>query len=234
MNFKKLFLFLFIKNIYSFNINRRILLANTGPLINIKLAKDSSPDEPNLNIQPQTTYIQEETNDIYFYGPVTPETCFALKNKINEITSKSKRFSINYNSPPFPINLHIQSGGGSLFPCLYIIDLIKNNDGIVPIYTFIDGYAASAATLISVVGTRRFMTKNSLMLIHQLSSSTDAGKYSEIKDQVQNMDSLMQIIINTYRQHTKIKDEDLFELLQKDLWLNSTQCLKFGLVDEII
>ena len=97
-----------------------------------------------------------------------------------------------------------------------------------------DGFAASAATLLSVVGNKRFMTKNSLMLIHQLSSGTDAGKYSEIKDQVQNMDSLMEIIVNTYKENTLLKDNELLELLQKDIWLNASQCLQYGLIDEII
>ena len=72
------------------------------------------------------------------------------------------------------------------------------------------------------------MTKNSLMLIHQLSSGTDAGKYSEIKDQVQNMDSLMEIIVNTYKENTLLNDNELLELLQKDIWLNATQCLQYG------
>ena len=44
----------------------------------------------------------------------------------------------------------------------------------------------------------------------------------------------MRIIINVYKENTNITDEDLMYLLQKDLWLNSTQCLKYGLVDEII
>lgn len=233
MKFMNLFLMfpLLLHNSSSFNLNRRVLLSNSAPLINIRLAKDNEENTENYN---QATYIQEETNDIYFYGPVTPETCFVLKNKINELSGKSKKYAINYKSVPFPIHLHIQSGGGSLFPVLYIIDIIKKNDGVVPIYTYVDGYAASAATLMSVVGQRRFMTKNSLMLIHQLSSGTDSGKYSEIKDQVQNMDSLMKIIIDIYRDNTKLSDEALFDLLQKDLWLNSTECLKYGLVDEII
>ena len=44
----------------------------------------------------------------------------------------------------------------------------------------------------------------------------------------------MEIIVNTYKQNTLLKDNELIELLQKDIWLNSTECLKYGLIDEII
>ena len=226
MNLKKILSCLFLVSAHGFNLNRRNLIRFSAPLLKINNYKD---DDNENNI---ATLIQEQSNDIYFYGSVTPETCFALRSKINEISERSKRFSLDYKTQPFPIYLHIQSGGGSLFPVLYIIDLIKDNN--IPIYTCVDGFAASAATLISVVGAKRYMTKNSLMLIHQLSSGTDVGKYSEIKDQVQNMDSLMRIIINTYKENTNMTDNELFELLQKDIWLNSTECLKYGLVDEII
>ena len=228
MNLKKLLFFFLINKSTAFGLSRRLLLANSGPLINIKMAIDNDGN----NEQP-STLIQEESNEIYFYGEVSPMSCFALKNRINDLTQKSIKYSILFKSPPFPIHLHIQSGGGSLFPTLYLIDLIKNSH-VVPIYTFVDGFAASAATLLSVVGNKRFMTKNSLMLIHQLSSGTDAGKYSEIKDQVQNMDSLMEIIVNTYKENTLLKDNELIELLQKDIWLNATECLQYGLIDEII
>ena len=224
MNLKKIVGYLLLISANGFNLNRRNLISCSLPLFRIN---NHENNEDNI-----ATLIQEQSNDIYFYGSVTPETCFALRSKINEISERSKRFAIDYKTETFPIYLHIQSGGGSLFPVLYIIDLIKDNN--IPIYTCVDGFAASAATLMSVVGSKRYMTKNSLMLIHQLSSGTDEGKYSEIKDQVQNMDSLMKIIINTYKENTNMTDNELFELLQKDIWLNSTECLKYGLVDEII
>ena len=102
-----------------------------------------------------------------------------------------------------------------------------------PVYTYIDGFAASAATLISVVGKKRFITKNSLMLIHQLSGS-DSGKYDELQDQMSNMKVLMDMIENIYLNHTYIQLNELEILLKKDIWLNAETCLKFGLVDEIL
>ena len=145
---------------------------------------------------------------------------------------KMKTYQLQYNTEiPPPIHLHIQSEGGSLYHTLYIIDLIDNLD--TDVYTYIDGFAASAATLISVVGKKRFMTKNSLMLIHQL-SGTDSGKFNELQDQMSNMSILMSILTNVYLNYTKIDKETLSQLLKKDLWLDSETCLNYGLVDEIL
>ena len=103
----------------------------------------------------------------------------------------------------------------------------------VPVETYVDGFSASAATFISVVGGRRFMSRNSYMLIHQLSSSL-WGKYSEIEDEKKNLDLMMETIKNVYKEYTKVPMKKLDEILKHDLLWDANTCLKYGLVDEII
>lgn len=184
-----------------------------------------------IPIKEEVGILQETYNELYFYGPVNQRSCFELKKQMNDMNIKLKTLSIQYHIEPPPIHLHIQSEGGSLYHTLYMIDLIRNID--CDVYTYIDGFAASAATLMSVVGKKRFMTKNSLMLIHQLSGS-ESGKYEELKDQMNNMSILMDMILNIYLEETKLNKNKLQELLGKDLWLNANTCLQYGLVDEII
>ena len=108
----------------------------------------------------------------------------------------------------------------------FIIDTITNNK--VPIYSIIEGSAASAGTLISVVAKKRFISKNAFMLIHQL-SSVCWGKMSEIEDEFENLQELTEKIKNIYSENTKIPKKELNKLLQHDLWLNSSKSLKYGL-----
>tara|TARA_B100001094_G_C17987247_1_gene698289 strand:- start:276 stop:962 length:687 start_codon:yes stop_codon:yes gene_type:complete len=192
--------------------------------------KSNNDDSP-IRTNEEASIIQEINNEIYYYGPIVQQGCFELKNKLNELDMKSKIVAIQYGIDPPPIRLHLQSQGGTLYHTLYIMDLIKNLD--TPVYTYVDGFAASAASLICVVGKKRYMTKNSLILIHQLSGA-DSGKYEELKDQLSNMNSLMQIIVNIYLNHTMMTLEELNTLLRKDIWLNSSTCLKYGLIDKII
>jgi ATP-dependent protease ClpP protease subunit len=93
----------------------------------------------------------------------------------------------------------------------------------VPVVSVIEGCAASAATIMSVVASHRQINKHAYMLIHQLSSGM-WGKYHEQKDTMENNDRLMK----------KIPKKELNNLLKHDLWWDAETCLKYGLVDEII
>ena len=78
------------------------------------------------------------------------------------------------------------------------------------------------------------MYKNSLMLIHQISSSMLYGKYHEFLDEVENQNLLMKKVKSIYKKKTKLKEKQLNEMLQHDLWLNAEQCLEYGLIDKIL
>ena len=205
-----------------------IVPGNNNNKVFKNLIINSSAEESSVS---EVGIIQDINNDIYFYAPVTQRSCFELKNKLMDLDAKSKIFQVQYKIDPPPIHLHIQSEGGSLYHTLYIIDLIRKME--TPVYTYVDGFAASAASLMSVVGAKRYMTENSLILIHQLSGS-ESGKYNEMQDQMTNMRILMSIIRKIYLEYTKLDENTLNALLQKDLWLESKTGLAYGLVDEII
>ena len=170
--------------------------------------------------------------DILFYESVTDQSCKILTQSLNKYDEISKAISISYpEQEKIPISLHIQSYGGMLMPVFYVCDVMKNLD--TPVHTYIDGYAASAATLMSVCGDKRYITRFSRMLIHQLSTG-HKGKSSEIEDQMENMLLLMDDIRKIYLENTKLELDELDKLLRRDLWLNSSRCLEYGLVDEIL
>jgi ATP-dependent protease ClpP protease subunit len=133
--------------------------------------------------------------------------------------------------PLDPIYIFIQSYGGSVFSGLSAMDTILQCKS--PVYTIIDGAAASAATFISIVGTKRYITKHSFALIHQLSSAS-WGKYEEMKEDMTNNDKLMEVIKNIYLQYTTIKKKELEEVLKHDLWFDAKKCLEMGIVDKVV
>ena len=171
-------------------------------------------------------------NRIYFYSEVSrPKVLTLNKNLANVGLSLQNRANTLSLEDPGKIFLHINSYGGSVFAGLAATDYILKSP--VDIITTIDGCAASAATLMSIVGTHRMMHRHSFMLIHQLSSWM-SGKYSELQDDMKNNDALMKTIKDIYEQHTKIPKSQLSKLLKHDLWWDSEKCLQYGLVDEII
>ena len=212
-------------NGFLFNqLSRRSLLISAAASNNLPNFNYNNLDNDiiKLNNGENNAIIHTIKNNIYFTGPLTDECVFAITT--NLISLQYRDFS--------EIKLHIQSGGGSLLPSLGLVDLIRTSD--IPINTFIDGYVASAATLISIVGAKRFISKHGTMLVHELKMSNDYSKYREIKDYAANADTLMQMIKDIYMEYSKINETTLNHLLEHDLWLNSRQCYDYGFVDVLI
>jgi len=176
-------------------------------------------------------HIAVHENKIYYYAGVNRESAAELNKKIGELQVRSFTMANNLDVEPYPIHLHINSGGGSLISGIASMDTILRCK--VPVYTYVDGFAASAATFLSIVGNKRFISRHSYMLIHQLSSNF-WGKYSEFQDAKQNLDLMMDTIKNVYKKYTKVPVRKLNEILKHDLMWDAETCLKYGLVDKII
>ena len=240
------FVFVFFNPTHSFHLSRASFIRNTGTSIIGSGTKLFNLSNNNNNVlgggeeeevvpQPQPPLKQGYADATYpltinFYSPVTIETCMALTNYLKQLDVKSKQLQIQYGEV-FPINLHIQSGGGMLMPTFYVCDVIKTLD--TPVHVYIDGFVASAASLIAVSGTKRFMTQHSFMLIHQLQSQS-SGRLNEMKDEITNLDFFMKNAKDIYYRNSNISKEVLENLLSNELWIDAQDCLYYNLIDEII
>lgn len=195
-----------------------------------RLDDDDDPFGPLKSIMGGSSMAEKERNHIYFYTEVDKETCLDLNRKINELNKDLLKHSIEYETEPPNIYLHINSFGGSLFAAFSTIDTIMNSR--IPIVSIIEGAAASAATVISMVCHKRYITPNSFMLIHQLSTGA-SGKYEEMKDDFMNDTALMDHMYKLYLEHTTMDLKTIKSVLKRDLWWNAEKCLENGLVDGI-
>ena len=176
-------------------------------------------------------HISVQDNKIYFYSGVNRNACVELNKKIGELESKSLTLSKTLGILPPSVKVFVNSGGGSIVSGIASMDTILRCQ--VPVETYVDGFSASAATFLSVVGERRFMSRNSYMLIHQLSSNF-WGTYANFEDEKKNLDLMMKTIKDVYKKYTKIPMKKLDEILKHDLMWNAQTCLDYGMIDEII
>lgn len=198
-----------------------------------KFLNDSEKEEVKKHKQPDDDDIQveREDNHIYFYTEVNKSSILELNKNIKAVQVEMLHTANVLEIPSPDVKLHINSPGGSLFDGLAAVDYVRKCKA--PVHSIIEGMAASAATLISVMANRRSINKHSYMLIHQLSSGA-YGKFEELMDDMQNNKALMKVIKEIYLQKTKIPEKLLNEILKKDLYFDAKQCLKYGLVDEVI
>jgi ATP-dependent Clp endopeptidase proteolytic subunit ClpP len=176
-------------------------------------------------------HISVHENKIYYYSNVNRESAVELNKKIGEIESKSLTLANTLDIDPPVLKILINSGGGSITAGISSMDTMLRCK--IPIHTYVDGFAASAATFLSIVGNYRFMSRNSYMLIHQLSSNF-WGTYANFEDEKQNLDLMMKTIKDVYKEYTKVPMKKLDEILKHDLLWDAKQCLEYGLIDEVI
>ena len=189
-----------------------------------KKRKFNNQEEPeeDLDIKENVYNIKTFGNEIFYYEEIYKEQILELISQIKKINYELQMESLKYNFIPH-INLHIYSNGGDAFMGLSIYDFIKNNP--IPIYTYIDGNIASAATFMYLGGTKRFMSSNSTILIHQISTAF-WGKFEDLKDECKNTTELMKIVKKLYTDNTSMKKKNIDDLLKRELFLNFDECMQ--------
>ena len=129
------------------------------------------------------------------------------------------------------ITIDINSLGGDVYDSLAIVDTIRSCK--CPIKTIASGACMSGASLIFVVGDERVATENATFMLHEL-SSWEADRHSQIKNNVQHNDKLMDKMYEIYSSYTNITRAELRRRLVKDWYLTAEEALDRKICDEII
>jgi len=185
-------------------------------------------------------------NHIYFYDNVETTVTRALFSTMHEIAMNIIDTAVENNFPIVPIHLHINSTGGSVSDALAIVQGIEDIQegrihqigGIpikIPVYTYIEGEADSAASLIACVGTKRFCSRHALSLIHDVRQiGGGVQKVDDIQTEAANLQMFKDKFYEIYLGHSKLTKEELQKICEKEDYSTPAELLAYGLVDEII
>jgi len=129
-----------------------------------------------------------------------------------------------------PINLRINSLGGDVFDGMAMYNVIKRREAKTTVY--IEGIAASIATIISLGADEVVMAENSLFMIH----NAWGGTMGEAKDMRKTADTLEKItgeLTDIYRKKTGLSYDALAEMMDEETWLNANEAFEMGFIDTI-
>lgn len=176
-----------------------------------------------------TSSVHSHFNHVYFSDDITHDTAFCLNKELRATDVRIRTTAAALGIEPPPLYLHITSNGGAIHAAFSVVDCISQLS--VKVHTVADGFVASAATLITLAGEKRFITDNAYMLIHELRSGV-WGKMTSIDEEFANLKKIMEHITSFYTKRTSFNKKCLEKILTKDLIWNAQECLDKGLVDE--
>ncbi|MBG9617523.1 head maturation protease, ClpP-related [Bacillus cereus] len=128
------------------------------------------------------------------------------------------------------IHVHINSGGGSAFDGVAICNQLKQHDAEIIVH--IDGWAASAASVIAMAGDKIVMPSNTMMMIHQ-ASTFEYGNADLFEKTARDLRKIDSALAASYKKRFVGTDEELKQLLKDETWLTAEEAVALGLADEI-
>lgn len=177
---------------------------------------------------------EDRYGEEFYYKILNKNRYILLYDEINNLSSDmvcSKLRAMDYLDNKKPITLEINSPGGMVSYGLSIVDTIHNISA--PITTIISGEACSMAAMISVVGAKRYITRNSVWMQH--CSSDLVGDYlTHIKDRTTFLVKLEKRMDTILKNTTKLTSKQMNQIKNGELWLFADECLQYGIVDKII
>lgn len=162
--------------------------------------------------------------EIFLYSLIDGEGFFGMsaRDVIDQIKNAGDNVSV--------IELRINSDGGDVFEALAMYNYLKNHKARVKV--FIDGLAASAASIVACSG-KIFMPKNAMLMIHNPVGNV-YGESEDMRDMAEVLDKIRDNIANVYASKTGLELEKCIELMNNETWINADEALALGFCDEII
>lgn len=124
------------------------------------------------------------------------------------------------------INLHVNSGGGSVFAGMAIYNILKQNKATKTVY--VDGLAGSIASVIAMAGDKIIIPSNSYLMIHHALAPV-WGNANEMRKMADTLDTIDEGILEVYK--TKLKNdveiETIKQMIDEETWLTGKQASEY-------
>ena len=171
-----------------------------------------------------------EVADIYIYNEIVSNSNEKWFDEIcpeDVITELSKLDNK-------PLNIHINSYGGSVFGGIALYNVLANYKAHKTI--IIESCACSIASVLAMAGDTIKMYNSSYMMIHRAWCGGLAGNAMDLRKQADILEQLDKTILDIYK--TKLKDSydvnTLIEKIDAESWLTANECAEIFNNIEII
>ena len=128
------------------------------------------------------------------------------------------------------ITLRINSPGGDLFEGLTIQNLLQSKG--LPVNVFVDGEAASAATIVMLAGNTITMGEGSMLFIHN-AWTLAAGNAVELRKTADDLEKISGEMRKLYAERTGIPEQEIQALMDAETFLTAEEAVAKKFADNI-
>ena len=163
-------------------------------------------------------------NKLYIYGQIG-----------YEVSADYTRLALD-DSTDGDLELRINSGGGDVFEGQAIYSLLESWKTTTGnrVIVYIDGIAASVASVIAMAGSDIQMSSNSLMMIHNPWTPAAVGGADDLRDLANVLDKIRETIVTVYETRSGIDRDAIGLMMDEETWFTAAEAVNFGFADQIV
>ncbi|MCK7513853.1 MAG: ATP-dependent Clp protease proteolytic subunit [Desulfobacterales bacterium] len=128
------------------------------------------------------------------------------------------------------LDVRINSPGGSVFEGTAIYNILKAHKAQKTVY--VDGIAASIASVIAMAGDTVVMPENAIMMIHNPFGLVQ-GNAEDMRKMADALDKVKTAIISAYAAKSGMSDQDISDLMDDETWMTAQEAKDRGFADTV-
>jgi ATP-dependent protease ClpP protease subunit len=127
------------------------------------------------------------------------------------------------------IRVRINSPGGDVFGAAAIANALRTEQMSKgrKVETYVDGLAASAASVIAMAGSTVTMADNALMMVHNPWTAA-VGNPAELRKAAETLDGVRDSIIAAYQWHSPLDAKAIGKLMDEETWMSADEAIGYG------
>lgn len=129
------------------------------------------------------------------------------------------------------IDVRINSVGGSVFEGNAIYNALARHPGRVE--TYIDGIAASIASVIAMAGQKIHIAANAFLMIHN-PHGVVWGEAADMRKMADTLDTVRGSLVGTYARRTGLDAAQIEAWMDAETWFDAEEAVEHGFADEIV
>jgi ATP-dependent protease ClpP protease subunit len=128
------------------------------------------------------------------------------------------------------LDIHINSPGGSVSEAQAIYSRLADHPSNKIVY--VDGIAASAASIVAMVGHKIYIRSNANMMIHS-PMAIAIGNADDMRTVISALESIEESMLNVYAKRSGMERDEIRSLMAAETWFSPQQAVDKGFADEV-